>query len=53
MWISQYLKMCISYATQVLSYSVVAGISTRFSLGGLPADAIHTAHFYRKVRSVI
>jgi len=33
----------------VLSHSVAAGISTHVSLGGLPPDAMHTAHFIEKL----
>lgn len=35
----------VKLATQVLSHSVAAGISTLCSLGGLPSDADHTAEF--------
>ena len=34
-----------SYGTQILSLSAAEGISYHISLGELPVDAIHTAHF--------
>lgn len=40
-----YVKMKVSYATQIFSATVAAAIESMVASNNLPADAIHTAEF--------
>lgn len=47
--LTNFSKMRVNLATQVLSHGVAAGIMTHVSLGSLPKEAVHTAEFIERM----